>query len=154
MTCTFFGHRNATEKIKPELRAVIIDLIKNHNVKTFYVGNHGNFDNIVFHTLKELSEEYPISYSVVLSYISGKRTENDIYDYRETVFPEGIEKVPKRFAITYSNMWMIKHSDYVVTYVNKHINSGAAKFKELAEKQEKTVINLCKKRRDNSLLNL
>ena len=36
---------------------------------------------------------------------------------------------------------MLKKSDYVVMYV-KRIYGGAAKFKELAEKAGKTIINL------------
>ena len=30
--CTFFGHRDCPETIKPRLRAVLIDLITNHDV--------------------------------------------------------------------------------------------------------------------------
>lgn len=36
---------------------------------------------------------------------------------------------------------MIEQSDYVVTYVN-HNFGGAARFKELAERKHKTVINI------------
>jgi hypothetical protein len=39
---------------------------------------------------------------------------------------------------------MIDQSDYVVTYVINRIASGAAQFKELAEKRKKIVINLYK----------
>ena len=46
-TCTFFGHRDCPETIKPKLRSTIIDLIENHNVDMFYVGNQGRFDAIV-----------------------------------------------------------------------------------------------------------
>ena len=55
------------------------------------------------------------------------------------------ETVPKRFAIFYRNKWMIERSDYVVTYVTHQIGSGAAQFKELAEKQGKIVIELWNK---------
>ncbi len=36
---------------------------------------------------------------------------------------------------------MIEKSDYVVTYV-KHTAGGAGKFKELAEKKKRIVINI------------
>ena len=39
--CTFFGHRDCPETIKPYLREVLIDLINNQEVDTFYVGNRG-----------------------------------------------------------------------------------------------------------------
>ena len=66
-TCTFFGHRDCPETIKPKLRSTIIDLIENHNVDMFYVGNQGQFDAMVRSALKKLKQEYPhIDYAVVL----------------------------------------------------------------------------------------
>ena len=137
--CTFFGHRSIPDKIEPTLRSTLIDLIKNHNVKHFYVGNRGGFDAMVLRILKKLSTEYQINYYVVLAYLTGKNCENNSVD---TIFPEGIETVPKRFAISYRNKWMIEHSEYVITYVTHNVGSGAAQFKALAEKRGKTVIEI------------
>ena len=39
------------------------------------------------------------------------------------------------------NKWMIDHSDIVITYVHRSFG-GAAKFKELAEKKNKVVIQI------------
>ena len=36
--CTFFGHRDCPSSIKPKLREALIDLIENHTVDMFYVG--------------------------------------------------------------------------------------------------------------------
>lgn len=58
-----------------------------------------------------------------------------------SMLPEGIETVPKRFAISWRNKWMLNQSDYVITYVT-HSWGGAAQFAEMAEKQHKRVINL------------
>lgn len=69
-TCTFFGHRQCSGEIKPHLQQTIIDLIKNHNVDTFYVGNQGNFDKIVISVLTELAKQYDyIHYHIVLAYL-------------------------------------------------------------------------------------
>ena len=88
-TCTFFGHRECPESIKPQLKEVLIDLINNHNVDMFYVGNQGRFDAIVRSVLRELKKEYPqINYAVVLAYIPGKQNEYD--NYSDTMLPEGI----------------------------------------------------------------
>ena len=57
MVCTFFGHRDILEDIKPALTQTITDLIKNNSVDTFYVDDKGDFDNIVRKTLKELAEK-------------------------------------------------------------------------------------------------
>lgn len=138
MTCTFFGHHSAPKEIEPTLRATLIDLIENQNVTLFYVGNHGGFDSMVRRTLKSLSNTHNITYYVVLAYMPENPDEN----HADTLLPDDIETVPKRFAITYRNRWMIDRADFVVTYVSNPIASGAAQFKELAERKGKAVINL------------
>ena len=138
--CTFFGHRDCPETIKPKLKETLIDLISNYGIDTFYVGNHGHFDAHVRSTLKELKQEYPhIHYAVVLAYLPGKKAEYE--DLSDTILPEGIESVPPRFAISWRNTWMLKQSDYVVTYIT-HTQGGAAQFAEKAKRQKKEIIPL------------
>ena len=97
---------------------------------------------IVRSTLKELVLLYPhINYAVVLERMPPKRDEFDTRDYSDTMLPEGIENVHPRFAISWRNKWIIKQSDYVVTYVT-HSWGGAAQFAEMAKRQKKTAINL------------
>ena len=138
-TVTFFGHRDAPKETEPALRLTLIDLIENKNATLFYVGNHGNFDAMVRHQLEDLSQTYPITYSVVLAYLP---TEKNKYDnLTNTIYPEGLENIPKRFAISYRNKWMIQQADTVVSYVIRTYG-GAAQFKELAERLDKTVFEL------------
>ena len=139
MICTFFGHKDTPKEIEPTLKSTLIDLIENKNVTVFYVGNNGNFDTMVRCQLEELSQTYPITYSVVLAYLPTKKSEYD--DHTNFILPEGIETAPKRFAISYRNKWMVGQADIVVTYVT-HSFGGAAQFKALAERQGKTVIEL------------
>ena len=140
--CTFFGHRDCPSSIKPKLREVLMNLIENHSVDMFYVGNQGAFDRIVRSVLRELIQEYPqINYAVVLERMPGKQNEDCPEDFSNTMLPEGIEAVPPRFAIVWRNQWMLRQSDFVVTYIT-HPWSSAAKFAETAVRQKKTVINL------------
>ena len=139
MTVTFFGHKDTPKEIEPTLRTTLVDLIKNHGATEFYVGNNGNFDTMVRRQLENLSQTYPITYNIVLAYIPTKKSEYD--DYTNTIYPEGIETVPKRFAISYRNKWMIQQADAVVTYVT-HTYGGAWQFKVIAQRQGKMVIEL------------
>ena len=92
--------------------------------------------------LKELVSLYPhIRYAVVLERLLPKRDEFDTRDYSDTMLPEGIETVHPRFAISWRNNWMLKQSDYVVTYIT-HSWGGAAQFAEKGERQNKKVINI------------
>ena len=139
MTATFFGHKDTPKEIEPTLRSTLIDLIENKNVNVFYVGNNGNFDTMVRRQLEDLSQTYPISYSVVLAYLPTEKNKYD--DLTHTIYPEGLETVPKRFAISWRNKWMIQQSDIVVTYVT-HNFGGAAQFEKISEKQNKPIIHL------------
>lgn len=108
MVCTFFGHRNVHKEIEPILKSTLIDLIESHDVTTFYVGNQGGFDYLVKTVLKELSNNYSIDYFVVLAYLP---REQDLLSSNElTLYPVGLETVPRRFAISYRNKWMIQHT--------------------------------------------
>lgn len=136
MNCTFFGHSDAPQEIKYMLQEKITQLIEKRDVNCFYVGNHGNFDRMVLSVLKELSGVYPIEYYVVYAYLP-KQGE----DYLHTIFPEGVETVPKRFAINFRNKWLIENSDIVITFVQRSYG-GAAQFKKLAENKGKEIINI------------
>ena len=139
MVCTFFGHKDTPKEIEPTLRSTLIDLIENRNVTVFYVGNNGNFDTMVRRQLEALSQTYPITYSIVLAYLPTEKNKCD--NLRNTIYPEGLETVPKRFAISWRNKWMIQQSDIVVTYVT-HTYGGAWQFKTVAEQMRKRVIEL------------
>ena len=87
--------------------------------------------------LEDLAQTYPITYKIVLAYMPGKNDEPD----EHTVLPEGLETVPRRFAISRRNKWMLDQADTVVTYVT-HPSSGAHQMKETAIEKGKTVIEL------------
>ena len=138
--CTFFGHRLCPDEIEPTLRSVLAELIEHHQVKLFYIGNQGSFDAKAYRVVCEFRKKYPfIQCYIVLAYLPLKNSTGP-----DTILPEGIEKVPRRYSIFWRNEWMLKRSDYVVTYVT-HPSNGAAQFAKRAEKQGKYVINLAEK---------
>ena len=138
-SCCFFGHRDAMDSIRSKLKEEIIRLIEEHGVNDYYVGNQGGFDSLVLSVMKELTVSYPqIRYSVVLAYLPDeKRTIPET----NTIYPEELERVPKRFCIARRNDWLIEHSRYVICYV-AHITGGAAQFMEKARRKNRTVINI------------
>lgn len=139
-TCCFFGHREVKHNIRDKLTVVIEKLITEENVTEFYVGNQGQFDSMVYSVLKELKAKYPqIRYTVVLAYMPDEHIK-EVYG-ENTLFPDGMESVPKKFAISKRNDWMIQQSRFAVCYVHK-ITGGAAKFREKAEKKELRIIEV------------
>ena len=141
MVCCFFGHRDTPATVKDDLYKCVLSLIGN-GADSFLVGNHGQFDGMVLSALRKAKEVHPhISYSVVLAYMPEKKEEYSYIDPMEALYPEGLESVPRRFAISWRNDWMLKQSDVVVCYV-RHSLGGSGKFVEKAIRQKKRVINL------------
>ena len=139
-TCCFFGHREVTHNIRGKLIEIIDNLITEKDVKEFYVGHQGQFDNMAYSVLKELKSNYPhIRYTVVLAYMPDEHIK-EVYG-EDTLFPNGMESVPRRFAISKRNDWMILHSSFAICYVYK-ITGGATKFREKAEKKGLKVIDV------------
>ncbi len=143
-SCTFFGHRDTPESIRYDLKQVLIDLIENKGVSVFYVGHNGKFDSMVLNELKLFSTVYRhIHYFVVIEDIPEGKIDFGV-EAENLLLPDFIiGNTPKQFALDRRNGWMVNQSDYVVTYVRK-ATGGARKFKERAEKKNKTVINLYK----------
>ena len=86
--------------------------------------------------LTAMKAEHPhIRSAVVLAYLPRAPLAYD------TVYPEGLENVPPRFAIDARNRWMLARADVVVTYVCRPYG-GAATYKRVAERRGQRVIEL------------
>lgn len=139
-TACFFGHRDVTHDIRAKLQFIIEQLITEEQINSFYVGHQGQFDSMVYSVLKELKAKYPqIRYTVVLAYMPDSYIK-EVYG-EDTLFPDDMESVPKKYAISKRNDWMIQHSDYAVCYVHK-ITGGAERFREKAEMKGLKVIDV------------
>lgn len=141
-SCTFCGHHDAPDSIRVSIENEVEKLILHNNVTCFYVGNHGRFDSMALSVLRKCKKKYTqISYFVVLAYLPEKKDEYRLYQDGETLYPDGIKNVPKRFAISYRNKWMVEHSDFIISYV-KNGFGGAAKTLKLAENRHLRIIEI------------
>ena len=61
--------------------------------------------------------------------------------YDSTFLPEGMEFVPKKFAIAHRNRFVVNKSDYIITYVRKTWG-GAYEAMQYAKRKKKQVVNL------------
>ena len=143
--CCFFGHHDAPVTIKPLLQEAVQKMIVEHGVTQFYVGDKGAFDRMAASALREAKLTYPhIDYKIVLAYMPGKRDALSCETEMDTLLPDGIETVTRRFAISFRNKWMVNKSDFVICYIT-HSFGGAAQYVELAKRQGKSIINLANK---------
>ena len=141
--CSFFGHRNADKGLRPALYAETEKLITKCQVTTFYLGGYGEFDRMSTIVLKELKQKYPyIEVILILAYLPTKKTnEPEINLYSSTIYPEGLEIVPQRFAITHRNRWITEQSEYVIAYVRTRYGGAYGALRH-AKREGKQIINL------------
>ena len=132
-SCFFIGHREADERLLPELMSVVERLIIEEQVSCFYVGGYGGFDRIAASAIKRSKQNHPeITLMLVLPYHPAERPVEIPHGFDGTYYPEGMEKVPRRFAIVKANEIMVNTSDWLIAYV-RHGASNSRKILEYAQ---------------------
>lgn len=135
---TFCGHSDVSQRgnVRQWLYETIENLITQESADMFLLGGYGGFDRMAASVVWELKKKYPQVKSVlVLPYLDRKMDENQC-DW--TLYP-GLEKVPRRYAITHRNRYMVNDADVVIAYV-QHCWGGAAQTLEYAEQKRKRII--------------
>lgn len=136
-SCFFLGHRDAPDSIYPALLSIVEQHIIEYGVTEFFVGHYGNFDQLAARAVKESKTHHSnISLSLLLPYHPSERRISLPEGFDDTYYPDGMENVPRRFAISRANRYMIDHSDYLISYV-WHPASNAREFVQYAERREK-----------------
>ena len=141
-SCFFIGHREADDGLLAKLQSAVERLIVEEQVRYFYVGGYGGYDSIAASAVKRLKKQYPqIVLMLVLPYHPAERPIETPPGFDGTYYPEGLEKVPRRFAITKANEIMVRQSDWLVAYV-RHGASNSRKIYEYAQRQGVSCINI------------
>ena len=68
-SCFFIGHREANESLLPRLELEIERLIRSENVRFFYVGGYGGFDQIAATAVKKVKKKYQKQLKTMRKYI-------------------------------------------------------------------------------------
>lgn len=137
MIVTFCGHREVREpeKVRNWLYVTVEGLIL-EGADCFYLGGYGQFDTMAANIVRELKGKYPHIRSVLtLPYLD---REYDVSGYDESIYPP-LENVPRRYAISKRNEYMIDNADIVVAYVVYGFG-GASKTLRYAERKHKRII--------------
>ena len=133
-TCFFIGHRNAPETLRPLLDAAVERHIAEYGVTEFVAGHYGRFDYMAAAAVRTAKTRHPdITLVLLLPYYPFPY---DTEGYDSTYYPEGMENVPKPFAIVRANEYMIRASDYLICYDRGRIGK-TRDFVELARKRER-----------------
>lgn len=137
-SCFFIGHREAPESIYLELSQIVEQLIE-QGVTDFYVGHYGNFDRLAARAVIAAKQRHPeVRLTMLLPYHPAEREVILPSGFDGSLYPPGMENVPRRFAIARANRWMVEHCTHLVAYVT-HPASNAGKVVEWGRRLTKEV---------------
>jgi len=115
--CFFIGHRDTPETVIPLLDAAIERHLTQCGVAEFVVGKYGNFDRLAAQSLRQAKQRHPeIRLTLLLAYYDSHKPIELPSGFDESLFPEGMERTPRRAAIVCANRYMIQHCNYLIAY--------------------------------------
>lgn len=137
MTVTFCGHAQVENEaaVCIWLDETILKLCR-EGAKEFLLGGYGHFDALAASAVYRAKAQFGDILSILVLPYPDREFDPAFYD--GSVYPP-LEHVPRRYAISRRNQWMVERADIVVAYVSHHWG-GAAKTYAYAIKKEKQVI--------------
>ena len=90
----------------------------------FLVGKYGAFDRIAARAVRQVKRDHPdIRLTLLLAYYSGNAERDVPEGFDGSLYPSGMERVPKRAAIVYANKRALQLSRYLIAYNKNHIGN-------------------------------
>lgn len=138
--CFMSGHADAPMELLPRIVELAQQLIEQWDVTYFLVGHYGNFDRLAAQAIRQLKVNYPqIKLVMLLPYYAANQAMDIPNGFDETVYPEGMETVPYRYAIVKANRWAVEEADHMIVYQYYHVGNTyrLMKYAESVEKRGK-----------------
>ena len=149
--CFFIGQRDAPEELMPILRGSVERHITELGVLNFVVGRYGSFDRLAARAVREAKKRHPtVTLTLLRPYHPAVRPTGLPEGFDDSLYPAGMERIPKRLAISWADRYMIAHADYLIAYSCRTMGNtfkmlkyarrlsqrGALEIHNLAEKKE------------------
>ena len=116
MTCFMIGHRYVSAGLRSRMDAEIERHVTVYGVREFAVGHYGHFDAMASAAVREAKKRHPELRLTLLLPYDPYCSAHDPEDYDATIYPEGLEFVPRRAAIVRANRYMVENSDFLICY--------------------------------------
>lgn len=135
--CFFIGHREAPDALLPAIQSTVEKVITEYGVNEFVVGHYGNFDRLAMSAVVTAKHNHPrISLLMLLPYHPSESPVLLPTGFDGTYYPDGMEAVPRRYAISRANRCAVDAADCLIAYAI-HPASNARKLVEYACRREK-----------------
>lgn len=140
--CFLFGHRDAPTSIQQKIEEAVEHHYLEHGVGHFVVGGYGSFDRMAAGAVKAVKQRHSdICLSLLLPYHPAERPVETPPGFDGTLYPEGMENVPRKFAIVRANQYMVKNADTIICYV-KHFGNTRVLLEQAWKRSDLYVQNL------------
>lgn len=147
--CCFAGHSDIWDSsLAEKIKSVAEDLILNHNVREFWVGNYGNFDGSAASVIRELQKTYTdVKLDLVIPYLTKSINEYKELYYKKCdniLIADIPENTPKRFHITKANEYMVNNSDFLICYIQRSWGRAITTYK-YAKRKKLQIFNIAER---------
>ena len=140
-TCFMFGHANCPDRILSKLEQSIEDCYSKHNIRSFYMGNRGQFDHLAATAVKRAKLRHKdIRLYLLLAYHPAERAVDLSPGFDGSYYPP-LENVPRQFAIVQANQYMVDTVDCVICYA-QHIGNTNNLLKYARQRQRKGAFHI------------
>lgn len=135
--CFFIGHREAGNELLPALADAVEHHITALGVTQFVVGRYGNFDALAAQTVLRAKERHPsVRLTMLLAYHPHDQPVTPPDGFDDTLYPAGMETVPRRAAIVRAGRYMVDHCTHLIAYA-WHPASNARTLVEYAQARQR-----------------
>ena len=141
--CFFIGHRDTPASILPKLREAVERHITEYGVTEFVVGRYGSFDSLAAQAVREAKQRHPeIRLTLLLSYYDPIKPLDLPSGFDGSLYPDGLERIPKRAAIVRANQYMVRHSNYLIAYDAGRIGNTRKLLEYARHREAKGLIHM------------
>lgn len=146
-TAFFIGHRDAPNDIFVVLYKTIMQQIENFNVREFIVGRYGDFDRMAARAVIAAKKRHAnITLTLLLPYHPAERPMELPEGFDNSIYFEGMERVPRRAAIICANHRMAMDCDVLIAYVTRPLGNAWDLLEYVKKRKDVHIVNLAKQR--------
>lgn len=141
--CFFLGHHDAPEAIQPLVDEAVLRHIRDYGVDEFVMGSYGNFDRMAARAVRNAKARCPeLRLTLLLAYYRPEDHSILPPGFDGSLYPEGMESVPKWAAIVRANRYMIQHCDDLIAYDRGQIGNTRKLMKYARRRAEQGLLHV------------